>query len=993
MADIQLSASAVLPQQPSLPLLPPDHGRLQGQPQASLSSLYQNHPYHHHQDQEQQLEDMTREFLMQDMTSDPTGASHGPQTFVQLQQQHVGDVEEELNIYDYIHAKQEGEEDDGEDHGHASIHDANSLSNSLVAKDNASATNPFLRQSPVSNASSPAFSAHSPASPSPSLSSISSGMHLDHATADILGSEDGDRLQDSTGIAAIHIKQEALDNTSLLSHPSYMDTSMDLYGSADTSLLPSQSDLMPPPPQDLFRMLMEELQTQAAIQREKFFSATTGSGTGIDSVDFLFTGPPNQVQAHTLAQAQSPTKPVPHFMTETTNNPNAPATGADSGLEQSSGVQGSSYAGPSSEPSPMHVEDLSAPPDVASAPPPVLKSGPALTLGAAMEDVMMETAEPEDDLPPSPTHSSSSSGSVTPELTSPSLYPANATVSSSLAPCSSVSRSSPRSEVARVAFNRIAHQHPKQGCDSKNSVTQASKESNFQSAMSHHGSRRRSAEAWREESSNASVITILPISAKKRKLSHEEDNRRASVSPRLNSLPSPPSSVRTTPPLQPLAVDMPSSVESLELPPSRINSVSAAQPVTPTSPSPCHDATKLEPVTPYDSTVMESADTASDCSEIGSAVDSPISESTLGKKTNANNKRPWTTEEEKLLLKLVDNMTPIKDIAETLNRSVHSVRSRRQVLTDPGFVKGNGHAQPRRSKPDPSSKLPTYSQMAFLSLARLPELQGTLNDVASMVEKLFSRHLNRIPRTGHKNLQIWRAQISDALAHEKGHPRPRFESFGLKRGRQWVYRLTDFGKGVMEAMGGVDQICDDLLKNNEMAGAGCGPDGESTGAGGAGAGLGQGEGYGYSYCPDAIHKTEPVSPSPPKASSGRKSSTSSSSDRESREETSADSLAASNAIANAMAAMAAGLAAMTAVEDEKSAAAAASGEGATMSRPTTTATTIPVLKSEPLETLALDSHAKGKTGKGKQRSGSLGDSKTSSSTVPTTTRAGRRQKA
>ncbi|KAF9993505.1 hypothetical protein BGZ79_001799, partial [Entomortierella chlamydospora] len=297
-------------------------------------------------------------------------------------------------------------------------------------------------------------------------------------------------------------------------------------------------------------------------------------------------------------------------------------------------------------------------------------------------------------------------------------------------------------------------------------------------------------------------------------------------------------------------------------------------------------------------------------------------------------KRPWTPEDEALLLKLFAKRTPIKEIAQTLDRTVHSIRSRRQILTDPGFVKGKGHGVSRRCKQDPatSTKLPTYAQMAFLSLAWLPDLEGTLNDVATMVEKLFSRHLNRIPRTGHKNLQIWRAQISDALAHEKGQPRPRFESFGLKRGRQWVYRLTDFGKGIVEAMGGVDGICQDLLRCNELelaaAAASASSLGEDSSFGpgavsrdsdgliggtGADAGIGKGEGYGYSYRPPDARKK------PGKRSRISKKSIAQKKEEElNRAENQNDgSGGAANAIANAMEAMAAGLAKMMALEDEK----------------------------------------------------------------------------
>ncbi|KAF9286163.1 hypothetical protein BGZ68_003154 [Mortierella alpina] len=291
-------------------------------------------------------------------------------------------------------------------------------------------------------------------------------------------------------------------------------------------------------------------------------------------------------------------------------------------------------------------------------------------------------------------------------------------------------------------------------------------------------------------------------------------------------------------------------------------------------------------------------------------------------------KRPWTPKDEALLLKLFAKRTPIKEIAEALERTVHSVRSRRQILTDPGFVKGKGHSVSRRCKRDPATttKLPTYAQMAFLSLAWLPELEGTLNDVATMVEKLFSRHLNRIPRTGHKNLQIWRAQISDALAHEKGQPRPRFESFGVKRGRQWVYRLTDFGRGVVQAMGGVDQICDDLLKSNNHTNTGeeglegdgsaesrqgnMDADGRSGGSG-ADAGIGQGQGYGYSYrTPEARQRTKKGSSRSKRKNAVGKGGSPILGNGDARE-------GEMNAIANAMEAMAAGQAKMMALEEEK----------------------------------------------------------------------------
>ncbi|KAF9110119.1 hypothetical protein BGX27_006751 [Mortierella sp. AM989] len=972
MSNSQVSSSPVIlpSSSQSLQLLSSDQSCVHKHHQ---DHLYQNQPYQ----QQGQLDDMTREFLMQDVTGDPAQTS---QPLLQIPHASSSSsspdvLDEELNIYDYIHAKQEEEDDDEHDQDHILNHehgpDPDSLSTNLVSQDNvarfspsadlnpANAPHHTMRRSPVSTVPSPVLSAHSSSSPtfsalSPSPSLSSNVQFYNHhsspeavvAVPGTFASKDEDQVQDSDILGTIQIKQECLDSTSLLDHhhhhhhhSNYMDTSsIDLYDSTDSSLLSSQSGLMPPP-QDLFRVLMEELQTQASIQREKFFSATTGSGTGMDSVEFLFNGPQTQEQASSTQSQLQLQRPVPQFMKETAAaSPDMFSTSFKLGStdQESSGLESISESS-----STVQIDNPSAAPlDYTRAP----QSHVSTDLSSDYnDDINMEIADPEGDMPSSPIESSSSSGSVTPESTSPTLHPTFA--------CSSLSslvRSSPKAEVVRVAFTRFAGQRFKPS-DSEVTTPQPSKsarkdslpsivssitELSFKSAMEQHNVRRRASGSVKEESLCPSIITMQPAPRKKRKLSRDSNGRSPNESPRLGALPSPPSSVRTTPPMQPTMMDATSSVESLALPPAHnakdSGSIDIDQPITPTSPLLPKGVIKLESLS--SDNIINSVTSGTDIKQVESVAMNSTSDNTKGL-LNANNKRSWTSEEESLLLKLVESRTPIKDIAETLNRSVHSVRSRRQVLTDPGFVKGNGHAQPRRSKPDPSSKLPTYSQMAFLSLARLPELQGTLNDVASMVEKLFSRHLNRIPRTGHKNLQIWRAQISDALAHEKGHPRPRFESFGVKRGRQWVYRLTNFGKGVMNAMGSVDQICEDLLKNNEMAGGGtnCGPDGEISSAGGAGAGLGQGNGYGYSYCPEAVHKTTDATNTP---SSPKASDTSS----ELGEETNVDNLAASNAIANAMAAMAAGLAAMTAAEDEKSAAAASAASHVLAVVPGATAT-------------------------------------------------------
>ncbi|KAG0198336.1 hypothetical protein BGX33_012421 [Mortierella sp. NVP41] len=330
---------------------------------------------------------------------------------------------------------------------------------------------------------------------------------------------------------------------------------------------------------------------------------------------------------------------------------------------------------------------------------------------------------------------------------------------------------------------------------------------------------------------------------------------------------------------------------------------------------------------PYGSTAgdgPESPISPTSMSNLSISTDPQSAENSTDGPAAVTSKRPWTPKDEALLLKLFAKRLPIKEIAQTLDRTVHSVRSRRQILTDPGFVKGKGHSVSRRCKQDPTTttKLPTYAQMAFLSLAWLPDLEGTLNDVASMVEKLFSKHLNRIPRTGHKNLQIWRAQISDALAHEKGQPRPRFESFGVKRGRQWVYRLTDFGKGVVEAMGGVDTICEDLLKSNEMEMANAqgedidgslqdskDADGVGVGGSGADAGIGQGQGYGYSYKPpDARQKSNKGSSRAARRSLAKKKAAAAAGETGSE--------GGGNAIANAVEAIAAAMAKMMAIEEK-----------------------------------------------------------------------------
>ncbi|KAG0270136.1 hypothetical protein BGZ95_001801 [Linnemannia exigua] len=842
--------------------------------------------HHHHDPLQQQahdsqlVEDITRAFLLQEMTSDPTGVRQGSQSM--LLQQHAPssvlptEADDELNIYDYIYAKQEEEEEDDDEPEDHVVVSASSLSPSpaaIAAVASAASIQDLSHFSPAFSPSSSSVTATATSTPPPSSSSCVS--QYDHATANTLSKDTSTSTLDTNSMKT---KQDNLDSNVLFGPVNYMDTTMEIYEPSQVVSLPNQ---------ELYRLLLDEL--EVTTQREKYFAAatTTPNSTMGSVTSFLFNGQ--------QTQTQTPTNPSMQMMGETAASPSVFSTKPEPLLAIKSEYEGTSDPGPAA-----------------------LSLSPARTpysnSSMKMDDVFMETADPEDS-PMSPGHSllsPSSSGSVTPELTSPLLLP---TKVESLPPSMPPS---PRPEHAKSAL-RITL--PKLSKPSHSASTAKPSRSasnspitqlNFMSAIEQHNARHKATAAGTkrngEPASPPTESGTQTGRSKKRKLSRQATSISPNLSPIMTALPSPPASVRTTPPMHPSAMmDISCALEKIDLPPPSIPVKSAATAVTAEEPS--------SPVSPTTPSKINRAGSTTDDDDVimESAAESTHTSVVKKKNANAKNKRPWTTEEEKLLLKMVDDQTPIKDIAETLDRSVHSVRSRRQVLTDPGFVKGNGHAQPRRSKPDPSSKLPTYSQMAFLSLARLPDLQGTLNDVASMVEKLFSRYLNRIPRTGHKNLQIWRAQISDALAHEKGHPRPRFESFGIKRGRQWVYRLTVFGKGVMDAMGSVDEICEDLLKNSETMPGGV--DGEGTAAGGAGAGLGQGNGYGYSYCPDAFTT---------KASVRDKDSSDIDLDtvkKEVIEDTSPEALAASAAIANAMAAMAAGMAAMTAAEDEKNAAA------------------------------------------------------------------------
>ncbi|KAG0032053.1 hypothetical protein BGZ82_006704 [Podila clonocystis] len=891
--------------------------------QSGLSSLYHQHqqpqqptsqppdPTQQERSHDQQLESMT--YLMQDITS-PRAPHPHPHPH------HLCDTEDELNIYDYIHAKQEDEEE-SEDHNMAK-YSRSTLPTPSVPRPPPPPPPPPSTSSAnvaVSLASAPISTSVLPSSLTATVDPLHKG---DHGSMNIHG-----MVNSSLGIMSTTNHMESVTGTT----NDYMDSSMDIYGNTNSSFMPPYSDLMSPPTQDLFRMLMEELQTHAAMQRERFSASTTGDS--MDSVDFLFNG--QQV------------RPLPHFMFDPTimDSPNlmasepltSPAHTEHHHLSIVDPVPIQLDGNLHQHHNHLHHQQGSHNPHSIQF---THHSHPAYLDESTMTSTTSTSLGYHSTVTPStgtyvePNTTRRHSGSDAPkqvsdaststycdsqmeEANSASVSTSTSTATST--PTSNSTSSAPRAEVVRVAFTKISS-HSSQSIQHTYAshthdqvpVTELS----FKSVSGgSHG--RKASSAKRTLPSPPAVITLASASRKRTQLeagATSQEPTAISPSATIGSLPSPPSSVRTTPPLAPRQMEE-TSADLLDIIGSAEDEEETPEgrPVSPTSPLPpgVHVASAIPE--PSKGKMMgpkaakpKKSKTASKPTETTSKGSPPSSPSPSSpSQDSAVSKRPWTTEEETKLLELLESMKPIREVAKLLNRSIHSVRSRRQVLTDPGFVKGHGHSQPRRSKPDPGSKLPTYSQMAFLSLARLPELQGTLNDVADMVEKLFSRHLNRIPRTGHKNLQIWRAQISDALAHEKGHPRPRFESFGLKRGRQWVYRLTEFGRGVAEAMGGVEKVCDDLLKNNQQTEAQAENENGEKHSTGADAGIGKGEGYGYSY-------------TAPGVKAGRKARTSKKAAAQGvTEEVNPESAAISNAITNAMAAMAAGLAAMTAVEDEK----------------------------------------------------------------------------
>ncbi|KAF9943929.1 hypothetical protein BGZ70_005238, partial [Mortierella alpina] len=620
------------------------------------------------------------------------------------------EIEEELNIYDYIHAKQEDEEEPDDPSRHSSASSLADLEPTLdsslrrashhsVAAETSSLVDSAYFPSSPSSSSPSASSPSSPSSPSDSTP-----MHLERigTCADMLGRHgdavgDMDASSHKSDYLASSIKQgdlEERDALTLIHHSSYMDNSpVDLYGPMQSS--PGEGDIHSPlPTPDLFRTLMDELQTQAAIQREKFFSDTTGSDTGMDSVEFLFKGQHTLTTSQSQSQPSTPsTKQCPQFMTE---------VAADSMFFAAGSAEVDAKTEQSDDPD---------------------RSGTQPCSNANAAEVI-KTEEADLSVPLS---------SITSELER------------------GKDSSSPQAGIAHVAFSRTAKR--------RLSITTRHTATTTTSAQMDSASveltvedgcgQQRSASATPHSGQSLSSVHD-PLSVekelatqdrgriKRRKASH---GRAVARSPIQDTLPSPPASVQTTPPLQPMSQELALDAEELELP-----AASTIHPTTPPSPTQMERTGLAEDAAEPDLITVSrpgmDATTTSVVAACSSIVTTPaVTDSKPLKKAlapaGAVNKRPWTPEEEKLLLELVDNKTPIKDIAETLSRSVHSVRSRRQVLTDPGFVKGNGHAQPRRAKPDPSSKLPTYSQMAFLSLARLPELQGTLNDVASMVEKLF----------------------------------------------------------------------------------------------------------------------------------------------------------------------------------------------------------------------------------------------------------------
>ncbi|KAF9546411.1 hypothetical protein EC957_009760 [Mortierella hygrophila] len=658
-------------------------------------------------------------------------------------------------------------------------------------------------------------------------------------------------------------------------------------------------DQLSPPTQDLFRMLMEELETQAALQRDQFLASTArqeAAGATITNTDYAF----NSNDQHHARLPRFVMEPLDFFNagygTMQVDGTMSEHSGISGGGSSASASQMLSATSPNLESSHSHLQQPQQHQQQEFAPPDVFRT--------LMEELEVQAAFQREQVLAATTGSA--------PRVDPEEYVFNG---QHLRPL-------PRFMIEPLDFMSSSYESYLNSSMSSEPHHFDPSQNNFLS-LSHSQSSGVSSSSLSAPLEQNNLNLAPPAKRVTRKPSASGSGGKGVKSRRPKHL--------TIAPRSGSSLEVPTSGSNQLPSPSKKRRVGDDDDGASGSCSPSSLVTS-----PFGSTAGDGLDSPISPTSMSNLSISSDAQSVDGSTTDGaaaqTSKRPWTHKDETLLLKLFAKRLPIKEIAQTLNRSVHSVRSRRQILTDPGFVKGKGHSVSRRCKQDPATttKLPTYAQMAFLSLAWLPDLEGTLNDVATMVEKLFSKHLNRIPRTGHKNLQIWRAQISDALAHEKGQPRPRFESFGVKRGRQWVYRLTEFGKGVVEAMGGVETICEDLLKSNEMEMAnaaqaeeqdglqdGNNKDADGVGVGGSGAdaGIGQGQGYGYSYKPpDARQKSNKGSSRAARRSLAKKKAAAA-----------AAAVAAGeplpkgggNAIANAVEAIAAAMAKMTSSEEEK----------------------------------------------------------------------------
>lgn len=700
-----------------------------------------------------------------------------------------------------------------------------------------------------------------------------------------------------------HGRSGSMDSTNSRKRPHADDDSLILNqhnnGTATPPSFTTTHDQQSPPTQDLFRMLMEELETQAALQRDQFLATTArqeAAGATITNTDYAF----NSNGQHHARLPRFVMEPLDFFNTDygtmQVDGTMSEHSGVSGGASSASASQMHSATSPNLEASHSHLQQPQQQQQQEFAPPDVFRT--------LMEELEVQAAFQREQVLAATTG--------TAPRVDPEEYVFNG---QHLRPL-------PRFMIEPLDFMSSSYESYLNGGMSSGLHHFDPSQNNFLS-LSHSQSSGVSSSSLSAPLEQNNQSLAPPAKRVTRRPSASGSSGKVVKSRRPKNL--------TIAPRSGSNLEVPTSGSNQLPSPSKKRRVGddddgASGSCSPSSlvTSPFGSTAGDGPDSPISPTSMSNLSISSDAqSADGSTTDGAAAQAS---------KRPWTHKDETLLLKLFSKRLPIKEIAQTLNRSVHSVRSRRQILTDPGFVKGKGHSVSRRCKQDPATttKLPTYAQMAFLSLAWLPDLEGTLNDVATMVEKLFSKHLNRIPRTGHKNLQIWRAQISDALAHEKGQPRPRFESFGVKRGRQWVYRLTEFGKGVVEAMGGVDTICGDLLKSNEMEMAnaaqadeqdgsqdGSSKDADGVGVGGSGAdaGIGQGQGYGYSYKPpDARQKSNKGSSRAARRSLAKKKAAAAAAAAAAGEPLPEGG---GNAIANAVEAIAAAMAKMTSSEEEK----------------------------------------------------------------------------